>query len=118
MSVEAQIGCYLLPHEAKALTRYARMLELSRPKLCALLVIRAAHSGQLASMVGRFPASEPKAGNSRVTTRLSNQDTKQNFLEAASAVGLGSDDAAAIIFRAELDEHWLEKSLAEPRNRP
>lgn len=112
MSVEAQIGCYLLSAEAKALSVYARSLELSRPKLCALLVVRAVRSERLASLVGRHRGSEPKSGATRVTTRVDDQETKRRFALAASTLGLGSDDAAAIVFRDELAERWLENAVA------
>jgi hypothetical protein len=112
MSGEAQIGCYLLPAEAAALSVYARSLELSRPKLCGLLVVRAVRSDRLASLVGRQRGSEGKAGTTRVTTRVSKNETKERFILAASILGLGADDAAAFVFRDELEQRWLETAIA------
>lgn len=112
ISPAAQIGCYLHPFEAEALSNYARSLELSRPKLCALLIVRAVRSDGLSSLVGRHPKSEPKAKATRVTARLDNPDTKQRFAQSAAALGLGTDDAAALVFRTELADRWLENAIA------
>jgi hypothetical protein len=111
MADEAQIGCYLLRAEADALTAYARSLELSRPKLCALLVLRAVRAPKLAVLYEHQRGSESKRGAVRVTTRVDDHEVKRRFATAAAAAGLGSDDAAAIVFRAELDERWLENAI-------
>jgi len=106
-----QIGCNLTPNEGKQLNAHAEAHELSRPRLCALLVLRELNLKRLGELKGRYAGSEPKKGAARVTARISNEEVKTDFSDLAEKCGLGSDDAAAIIFRAELDEHWLSEAL-------
>jgi hypothetical protein len=88
------------------LKAYAVAHELRRPSLCALLVLRATRSANFATLKTRFAGSEPKAGSMRVTARVS-QPVHLAFEEAAALHGLGADDAAAMVFRAELTDKWL-----------
>lgn len=106
-----QIGCNLTRDEGKKLKAHAEAHELSRPKLCALLVLRELNLKRLGELKGRYAGSEPKKGAARVTARISNEEVKTDFSDLAEKCGLGSDDAAAIIFRAEIDEHWLSGAL-------
>ena len=108
---ELQIGCYLTRDEARRLDAHANEHELSRPKLCALLVQRELNLKRLGELKGRYAGSEPKKGTARVTARISREDLKTDFSALAEKFGLGSDDAAAIMFRAELREHWLTAAL-------
>lgn len=101
-----QIGCYLLKQEADGLTAYARSLELSRPRLCALLVIRAGRSGTLPALPNRFPTTERKTVGTRVTARIESNESRRLFLAAAAQLGLGSGDAAGH-FPSPLDERGV-----------
>jgi hypothetical protein len=118
MAGGSQIGCYLSERDAKALSAYARSLELSRPKLLALLVVRSVRSENLARLFATFAGSEPKSGAKRVTARIDDQALKARFIKAARKLGLGSDDAAAMVFRAELAERWLDAATRIDGNRP
>ncbi len=109
--MELQIGCYLTREEAVSLAAYATEHELSRPKLCGLLVLREALRQRLYHLKGRYNGCERQKDATRVTARISNMEVKSIFLESARRCGLGSDEAAAIVFRAELDEHWLASAL-------
>jgi hypothetical protein len=46
-----------------------------------------------------------------VTSRIVSEKAKMDFGKAAADCGLGSDDAAAILFRAELEERWISEAL-------
>lgn len=110
MKREWQVGCNLRPVEAEQLTAYAAAHELRRPSLCALLVLRATRSDSFARLKTRFSGSEPKAGSLRVTARVS-QPVHLAFEKTAALHGLGADDAAAMVFRAELTDKWLARIL-------
>ncbi|WP_155006505.1 hypothetical protein [Sphingomonas hengshuiensis] len=92
------------------LDRYARELELSRPKLCALLILRSVRLDQLGSLNRDYARPEPKKKAIRITARVG-KELKNRFTAAAARLGLGSDEAAAMVFRAELEERWLEKMI-------
>ena len=113
MPTQIQIGCYFHPAEADTLEAYARSLGLSRPKLCALLIIRAVRSNLLGTLVDLYGGSEPKSRALRVTTRLEDDSIKELFIQKAAELNLGIDDAAAKVFRAELDERWLENAVSK-----
>lgn len=66
MPTRIQIGCYFRPAEAESLAFYARSLQLSRPKLCALLILRAVRSNRLGTLLNLYGGSEPKARARRV----------------------------------------------------
>ncbi|QXQ06115.1 hypothetical protein KX816_18325 [Sphingosinicellaceae bacterium] len=93
------------------LASYAADLELSRQNLCALLVLREITRSQLGDLKKRFAGSESRARSTRVTARISSQTTKTAFSKIAKANGVGSDDAAAFVFRAELQTGWLKGAL-------
>lgn len=112
MATQIQIGCYFHPAEADALEAYARSLGLSRPKLCALLIVRAVRSNRLGMIADFYGGSEPKARARRVTTRLEDDIIKELFIQKATELHLGIDDAAAKVFRAELNDRWLEKAVS------
>jgi len=111
MPDEAQIGCYLSRDDAQALTKYALSLDIRRPTLLALLIVRAVRADRLAHLNGHYAGSEPKRGSKRVTVRIMDKNTKRGFTAAAKAAGLGTDDAAAMVFRAELIERWMEGAV-------
>lgn len=111
-AADPQIGCYLSRQEAADLDAYARAFELSRPKLCVLLVLRELRCRRLRSLKGVNMTPVGKRVGTRVTTRAANEQVKIDFVAHASSLGLGSDQAAAILFRAELGERWLEAALS------
>lgn len=117
-ATDTQIGCYLSPEEAEQLDEYARGLELSRPKLCILLVGRELRCNRLGTLRDNAYSTIGKSTGVRVTTRPIHAHVKTAFTEHVGSVGLGSDEAAAIVFRAELDERWLEWAMSPEGNRP
>lgn len=114
---DLQFGCYLSPEEAEQLKVYAEGMEISRPKLCILLIVRELRSPRLAGMPRGTAATLPKSRSKRVTARAINPGLRERFAKRAAALGLGSDEATSIIFRAELAERWLERSLSGKGNR-
>lgn len=109
-SDDAQVGCNLTRDEGRRLDEYAREHELSRPNLCGLLVVRELKLKRLNGLVGSFDGSGTRKGAARVTARVSGA-TKIEFAQHVAGLPIGSDDAAAILFRAELVEQWLAEAV-------
>ena len=115
---DLQFGCYLSPEEAQQLKDYAESMEISRPKLCILLIVRELRSSRLDRMPRSSATALPKRKSKRVTARAINSQVRDRFAKRAASLGLGTDEATAMIFRAELAERWLERSLSPEGNRP
>jgi hypothetical protein len=113
---EAQVGCNLTRAEGAELSAYAQAHELSRANLCALLVVRELHLRRIGELCRVHPGSGSRKGAARVTARVSER-TKRAFAEHIVRERVGSDDAAAAIFRAELEEEWLSSILCQRGNR-
>lgn len=114
---DPQVGCNLTPDEGDQLTLYARQHELSRPNLCGLLVVRELKLKRLAALKRSYGGSGSRKGGARVTARVS-RPIKAEFMIHVADVPMGADDAAAILFRAELSECWLSKAVSDQGNRP
>ena len=115
---DIQFGCYMTPEEAKQLNDYAEGMEISRPKLCILLVVRELRCDRLAGLSRVDNSPLPKKESKRVSARAISPAIKAEFTKHAIAHGLGTDEAAAILFRTELAERWLEHCLCIGGNRP
>lgn len=113
---DPQVGCYLAREEGAELERYAEGLELSRRRLCGLLIVRELRLNRVAELSKRYAGSGSKKGAARVTARVSSSRKTEFAAHVAKAV-VGSDDAAAVIFRAELAEKWLAKAVSQGGNR-
>lgn len=113
-----QIGCYLTNDEAKKLRAYAEAHELSVPSLCALIVLHELRCQRLNQLKSTYLKKVGKQHGQRVTTRISEPEVKDQFCRHVERCGIGSDDAAAVLFRAELEERWLDQALRWPGNRP
>ena len=97
--------------EAAKLAAYAKRLSVKRPLLVFLLVLRELNCGRLAALRTRYPYGGKIKGHGRVTARLTSQTLKRAFDAHIVRLGVGSDEAAWILFQAELAEEWLDKSL-------
>jgi hypothetical protein len=106
-----QIGCYMSSKEADRVSKYARKLGVKRPLLGFLLVLRELNCHRLPTLRDRYPYPGKKKGRGRVTARLSTKALKTVLEKHIHRYGIGSDEAAWILFQAELAEKWMEKSL-------
>lgn len=113
----AQIGCNLTEEEAEDLNRYAAAMELSRPCVCALLVHRELRRPRLKKLKATCPEPFGTGPLKRVTVRIDNPDLKEAFAVHVAGCGMGSDEAAAILFRTEIKEKWVLNSLSWSANR-
>lgn len=107
----------MTPEEADALTSYAKSMELSRPALCALIIHRELRRPRLKKLLRDGSHSSSSEGPNRVTVRISDQDLKQAFADHVKSCRIGSDDAAALLFRADLKERLIYRELAWNGNR-
>jgi hypothetical protein len=113
----AQVGCYLTDQEANDLTNYAQSLELARPSVCILLVQRELRNRRLGSLMRDHCPGRREGPLKRVTARIDNPALKAAFTEHVQRCGIGSDEGAAILFRVELEERWLMRTLGWQENR-
>ena len=109
--VDPQIAGNLTRDEARQLGRYAKVFQMSRAGLAFILVLRELNAGRLAELVARGGSKVSKSSRRRVTTRPKDPRVKELFTAHAAGFGLGSDEAGTLIFREELNEQWLWKTV-------
>lgn len=93
--------------EAAAFIEYANSLHLSKTSLASLLVVREIHRRTLSK--GR--AWRRVRGTCKITAHLRNAREKEQFHNHAAQCGLSMGDAAAAVFRIELQEQWLAREV-------
>jgi hypothetical protein len=105
-------------NEANELDRYAASMQLQRPCVCVLLILRELRERRLSSLKAtaspRLKSDEPK----RVTAHIKDPLLKKAYEDHVKSCGLGSDEATAVLFRAELRERWLFGNFGWPWNHP
>jgi hypothetical protein len=114
----AQIGCNLTEEEAEELGRYAAEMELSRPSVCVLVIQRELRRPRLRRLKATAPKPLGKVESKRVTVRIIDPSLKRAFADHVKSCGMGSDDAAAALYREELKERCLFKTLGWRKNQP
>lgn len=108
----AQIGGYLQPDEHARFKAYANELGLSESALANLLLVREIRRKRLNDLKGKYSAGAPSESRERVTAHRPDAVMKIAFVAHSSKEGLKPDQAASILYRAELGERWLEQSIA------
>lgn len=103
----SQIVGYVTTNEAKAFARYAESLGVDVSALANLLLRREMHLGRL----DEIPAPPTEERTVKITAHLKGEALKTSFTEHASKYGLRAGPAATRLFRAELEERWLEACL-------
>jgi hypothetical protein len=107
----AQIGGYLKPDEHVKFKNYAAEFCLSESALANLLLVREIRLKRLEHLKHKYSAGAPSESRSRVTAHQRDLATKIAFEKRSSDESLKPDQAASIIYRAELEERWLERSM-------
>lgn len=107
----SQIGGYLTPDEHEAFKRYAAQFHLKESGLANLLLARELTLGRLPELKARDGAGLPLKDRRRITAHAPTVAVKAAFQAHSQKAGLTSNQAAAILFRAELRERWLERSV-------
>lgn len=113
----AQIGCYMTGAEAELLDIYAASMGLTRPTMCALVIQYELRKPTLRRIRPPKPNAAEGDKRVRVTVHLRNSAFKAAFTDHVRSRGLGSDEAAAILFRAELKERRLFNMFGLSENR-
>lgn len=108
----AQIGGYLKPDEHARFKAYANGLGLSESALANLLLVREIRRKRLRDLKSRYSAGAPSESRERVTAHRPDAAIKVAFVARSSEEGLKPDQAASILYRAEISERWLEQSIA------
>lgn len=107
----AQILGYLTLDEADDFERYAAGLRLDRTALANLLIVRELRIGRLAELMGRYDRDLAGTEKSKIVAHQADPATKAAFKAHAAVFKLKPSRAAAILFRTELAQHWLEASM-------
>ncbi|TAJ68734.1 MAG: hypothetical protein EPO51_24660 [Phenylobacterium sp.] len=103
-----QIVGYVTEAEARAFASYAEALGLDATALANLLIRRELELGRL----GALDAAPPGERVTKVTAHFRAADLKAQFRDHAARFGLRPGPAAALLYRAELEEKWLLSSLS------
>jgi hypothetical protein len=106
-----QIGGYLQPDEHASFKTYANDLGLTESALAKLLLVRELRRKCLNELKGKYPPGARSGSRKRVTAHRPDAAMKTAFSERCSEEGLKPDQAASILYRAELDERWLDKAM-------
>ena len=103
--------------DVAALDDYARSIEVTRAAVCSLVIQRELRARQL-SRTSRHRRSVDcgSANRRRVTVHVGNPELKLAFTQHVTSLGLGSDEAAYVLFQKELKERWLFKLFGFKKN--
>lgn len=108
--MSVQITAYLPSDDAETFRSYSNSLGIDKSSLANLLIVRELRLNRLGSL-SCFRHDQPSASCIKVTAHLSDPAIKDEFSASATRHKLRLGTAAAMIFRAELKERWLERSL-------
>ena len=106
-----QIGGYLNAIEHAEFKSYASEFHISESGLANLLIARELRCKRLRKLRIADACSSLAGSRERVTAHQRDNSAKVAFEARASEEGLRPDQAASIIFRAELREQWLAQSI-------
>ena len=107
----SQILGYLALDEADNFQHYAAELSLDRTALANLLIVRELRIGRLAELKLRYDRDLGGMEKTKVVAHQADLLIKGVFKAHAANFALKPSRAAAIVFRAELAERWLEASM-------
>lgn len=102
-----QILGYVTPDERDRFEAYARTHGLHVTALANLLIARELRAGRLSGLLKRFDV-RPLPARTKIVAHTPDVATKEAFALRAASVGVKPSRAAAVLFRAELHERWLE----------
>lgn len=107
----ARIGGYLNPEEHREFGDYSSSLCVTGSALVALLIARELRVKRLKDLVDQFRAGARVGIRKRISSPVLPNSLRDTFEDHAKTVGLSLDQAASILFRAELAERWLDRAL-------
>jgi hypothetical protein len=104
----AQIVGFVTAAERGDFDAYALTHGLDVTALANLLIARELHTRRLAILTAQFDPPRPLPNRAKIVAHTP-EATKAGFTAHAKSLGLKPSRAAAVLFRAELEERWLEK---------
>lgn len=110
MPKDHQIGGWLPRSEKLALDEYLKQFAIRPTAAATLLIVRELRCRRLRSLKKRY-ARSIGSDRKRMTAHQPDSKLKRAFTEHAASAGMDPDPAASILFRAELDERWLERAM-------
>ena len=108
-----QLLGYVTPGECKQFQTYASSLGLDASALASLLIIRELKLRRLRKLAESFETELQTSERTKITAHLRDASVKSAFARHSAASGMKPTPAVAILFRAELAEQWLERSISE-----
>lgn len=105
-----QIGGWLRRSEKDALQEYLKQFGIRPAAAATLLIVRELRCKRLPKLKERY-AEHVGSERSRLTAHQPDGTLKEAFKQHAAAAGLDPNPAASILFRAELEERWLENAV-------
>lgn len=108
----SQITAHVSAADAAAFQAYAAGLGLDASALATLLLIRELRVGRLPRLAA-VDLSARGAANDKITAHRGDGAVKTRWTAHALTAGLSASKAAAIVFRAELKEQWLNRAVNE-----
>ena len=109
-----QIGSNLRPEEYDNFKAYAASFQLTHSAVANLLILRELRRRRLDRL--RKKHKEFRGLPEHRITGNVNANIKAAFDAHVAEIGLGSDAAAGIVFRAELGERWLDRAVGPRPN--
>lgn len=110
--IKFQILGYLLPSECDAFNGYADSMNLNSSAVANLLILRELELQRL-SELEHLQRHYPRVECGKIVAHQPQGLTKQAFTAHAKRYGLKPTAAAERLFRAELEEGWLEGCLRQ-----
>jgi hypothetical protein len=105
-----QVHGYLSDSERRNFENYAGQHGLHVTALARVLLVRELRLRRLSRLVVKYP-SPLRSPAKKVTAHLTNTCLAAAFVDECGQAGVSLSEAAAVIFRAELAEKWLEKAI-------
>jgi hypothetical protein len=94
-----------------AFHQYAEQLGLQMSTLATLLLARELRIRRLSRLGERHRAVKGASLDGKIIAYLHGSDVKRSFSAHAASAEMRPGPAAALIFRAELTERWLERVI-------
>tara|TARA_B000000460_G_scaffold247097_1_gene221455 strand:- start:730 stop:1203 length:474 start_codon:yes stop_codon:yes gene_type:complete len=104
------IGGWLTKEEGEKFQALAFAVGLDESALATILVVRELAIGALASDPS-MPVARKVRKEKRITARPTRDELKVQFREYSSSLGSSMDATAAALFRKEIAENWLGKTM-------
>ncbi|MFN4175544.1 hypothetical protein [Phenylobacterium sp.] len=106
-----QILGYVTPAERDAFRAYAQGMGLDATALANLLIARELRAKRLATQAPASTAAGAMAERVKIVAHVPTEAIKAAFAAYAAQTGMKPSRLAALLFRMELEERWLERHV-------